>query len=188
MSSASPTAPNPVASRPPATQPGSAWAAAANGLVAGLLTVGLSTLTAAVLGWLGVAGGQAAPVAAVSSAFIDRTPPWLKDLAIAAFGTNDKRALLVGVVFVLAVLCAVIGILARSRLTAPTMPGSPPPTTADRSSAWPPSSRVRMRHSLTLFQRCSERPRVCGSSAAAPARRTRWAPTTRRDASCWVQR
>ncbi|WP_353507713.1 molybdopterin-dependent oxidoreductase [Intrasporangium sp.] len=118
MSSASPTARNPVASRPPATQPVPAWAAAAHGLVAGLLTVGLSTLIAAILGWLGGTSGQAAPIAAVSSAFIDRTPPWLKDLAISAFGTNDKRALLVGVVIVLAVLCAVIGILARTRLTA----------------------------------------------------------------------
>ncbi|HEX6054425.1 MAG TPA: molybdopterin-dependent oxidoreductase [Intrasporangium sp.] len=118
MTSTSPTARNPVASRPPATQPGSAWAAAAHGLVAGLLTVGLSTLIAALIGGLGGTGGQAAPVAAVSSAFIDRTPPWLKDLAIALFGTNDKRALLVGVVIVLAVLCAVIGVLARTRLTA----------------------------------------------------------------------
>lgn len=118
MSSTSRTAGDPVASGPTATQPGSALACAANGLVAGLLTVGLSTLIAALLEWLGGTGGQAGPIAAVSSAFVDRTPPWLKDLAIAAFGTNDKRALLVGVVVVLAVLCALIGVLARTRLTA----------------------------------------------------------------------
>ncbi|MDV3222387.1 molybdopterin-dependent oxidoreductase [Intrasporangium sp.] len=92
--------------------------AVANGLVAGLLTVGLGTLLAALLEGIGGAGGQPAPVAAVSSAFIDRTPSWLKDVAIAAFGTNDKRALLIGVVVVLAVLCALIGHLARTRLTA----------------------------------------------------------------------
>ena len=118
MTSTSPTAGDPVASTPTAAQPGSALADAANGLVAGLLTVGLSTLVAALLEGVGRTGGQAAPIAAVSSAFVDRTPPWLKDLAIAAFGTNDKRALLVGVVVVLAALCALIGVLARTRLTA----------------------------------------------------------------------
>jgi DMSO/TMAO reductase YedYZ molybdopterin-dependent catalytic subunit/uncharacterized MnhB-related membrane protein len=89
-----------------------------NGLVAGLLTVGLGTLAAAGLEAVGASSGQPAPVAAVSGAFIDRTPPWLKDFAVSAFGTNDKRALLLGTVLVLAVACALIGLLARTRLTA----------------------------------------------------------------------
>lgn len=89
--------------------------AVAAGLVAGLLTVGLGTLVGGVLDRLGVSGGQPAPVAAVGSAFIDLTPAWLKDLAIAAFGTNDKRALLVGTVVVLAVVCAGVGLVARRR-------------------------------------------------------------------------
>ena len=58
-----------------------------------------ATLIAALVG-LGGTGGQPAPIAAVSSAFIDRTPPWLKDLAVAPSAPNDKRALLVGVVIV----------------------------------------------------------------------------------------
>ncbi len=90
---------------------------ALTGLVAGLLTIGVATLGAALLEGLGASSGQPAPVAAVSSAFIDRTPPWLKDFAIATFGTNDKRALLIGTIVVLAVLCAVIGVLARRRPT-----------------------------------------------------------------------
>ncbi|HET7399015.1 MAG TPA: molybdopterin-dependent oxidoreductase [Intrasporangium sp.] len=94
----------------------SQWPAAVDGLVAGVLTVGLATLLGAVLDRLGLAGGQPAPVAAVGGAFIDRTPPWLKDLAIAAFGTNDKRALLVGTVVLLAVVCAGVGLLAGRRL------------------------------------------------------------------------
>ncbi|HET7801005.1 MAG TPA: molybdopterin-dependent oxidoreductase [Humibacillus xanthopallidus] len=93
------------------------WVGAVDGLVAGLLTVGLGTLLAALLTAVGAAGGQPAPVAAVSGAFIDRTPAWLKDFAIGTFGTNDKRALLVGTVVVLALVCAAIGVIARHRLT-----------------------------------------------------------------------
>lgn len=100
--------------RPPAPRTTAWWAAV--GLVSGLLTVGVATLLAGALDRLGLSGGQAAPVAAVGGAFIDRTPAWLKDLAIAAFGTNDKRALLIGTVVVLAVACALVGVLARRRL------------------------------------------------------------------------
>lgn len=92
------------------------WVGAVDGVVAGLLTVGLGTLFAAGLEAFGLAGGQPAPIAAVSEAFIDRTPPWLKDVAIAAFGTNDKRALLIGTVVVLAALCALVGLVARRRM------------------------------------------------------------------------
>ena len=108
----------------PATRPETApsarvpvWWGALDGVVAGLLTVGLATLVAAVVTGLGWSSGQPAPVAAVSEAFIDRTPPWLKNFAVSAFGTNDKRALLIGVVVVLTLLCAGIGILAHRRLT-----------------------------------------------------------------------
>jgi hypothetical protein len=101
-----------------AAPPPTRGSAAAGGLVAGLLTVGVGTLLGGVLDRLGLSGGQSAPVAAVGSAFIDLTPAWLKDLAIAAFGTNDKRALIVGTVVVLAVVCAGLGLLARRRLPA----------------------------------------------------------------------
>ncbi|HWS57355.1 MAG TPA: molybdopterin-dependent oxidoreductase [Actinotalea sp.] len=55
----------------------------------------------------------ASPLGAVGDAFIDLTPRWLKDAAIAAFGVNDKAALLVGMVVVIAVLAAATGVLAR---------------------------------------------------------------------------
>ncbi|MGO4603627.1 molybdopterin-dependent oxidoreductase [Terrabacter sp. 2YAF2] len=110
----------------PATRPGTApqqpvrplWWGALDGVVAGLLTVGLATLAASVLTAVGQSSGQPAPIAAVGGAFIDRTPPWLKDFAVTTFGTNDKRALLVGTVLMLALACAAIGVLASRRLVA----------------------------------------------------------------------
>ena len=110
----------------PATRPETApqqparplWWGALDGVVAGLLTVGLATLAASLLTAVGQSSGQPAPIAAVSGAFIDRTPPWLKDFAVTTFGTNDKRALLVGTVLVLALACAAIGVLASRRLVA----------------------------------------------------------------------
>ena len=116
MSSTSP--PRGSAAPHPSARTGGRALAAARGLVSGLLTVGLATLLAALMQQVGATSGQPAPIAAVSGAFIDRTPAWLKDLAIAAFGTNDKRALLVGVVLVLTMGCLLIGVLAtrRSRL------------------------------------------------------------------------
>lgn len=110
----------------PATRPETApepqarplWWGALDGVVAGLLTVGVATLVASALTAVGQSSGQPAPIAAVGGAFIDRTPPWLKDFAVSTFGTNDKRALLVGTVVVLAVACAAIGVLAARRLVA----------------------------------------------------------------------
>lgn len=95
----------------------SGWSGAWTGLVAGLLTVGVGTLLGGLLDRTGLSGGQPAPVAAVGSAFIDLTPAWLKDLAIATFGTNDKRALLVGTVVVLILACAGVGLVARRRMS-----------------------------------------------------------------------
>ncbi|WP_347353070.1 molybdopterin-dependent oxidoreductase [Intrasporangium sp.] len=84
---------------------------AVDGIVAGLLTTGIATLLAALMTVVGATDGQPSPVAAVAGAFIDRTPPWLKDLAVSTFGTHDKLALLVGVIVVLTVTCAVVGVL-----------------------------------------------------------------------------
>ena len=95
----------------------SALLAALDGIVAGTLAIGSATLLAGIVTVLGLAGGQPSPVAAVAAAFIDRTPPWLKDFAIATFGTHDKLALLVGTLVVLAAVCAVVGLLSRWRAT-----------------------------------------------------------------------
>lgn len=85
------------------------------GIVAGLLAVGAGTLLGGLFDWVGLSGGQPSPFAAVGEAVIDLTPAWLKDLAISSFGTNDKRALLVGTAVLLAGLCALIGLLRESR-------------------------------------------------------------------------
>ncbi|MEO7131193.1 MAG: molybdopterin-dependent oxidoreductase [Dermatophilaceae bacterium] len=94
------------------------WIGAVDGMVAGLLTIGVGTILAGGAEQLGLTGGQPAPIAAVAGAFIDRTPPWLKDFAVSTFGTNDKRALLIGTLVVLALVCAALGLLARTRITA----------------------------------------------------------------------
>lgn len=52
------------------------------------------------------------PLFTVGDRFISITPAWLKDFAIATFGTNDKIALLVGIGIFLAVFSAVVGIVA----------------------------------------------------------------------------
>ena len=55
------------------------------------------------------------PLVAVGAAFVDATPGWLKDAAVAAFGTADKLVLGVGEAIVLAALAAVAGVAARRR-------------------------------------------------------------------------
>ncbi len=58
---------------------------------------------------------RAAPLLALGSTFIDFTPPWLKDFAIATFGTNDKAALFVGMGLTIAALACVLGVVAYRR-------------------------------------------------------------------------
>lgn len=69
---------------------------------------------------LGVAAGhavssvtspQASPVVAVGGAVIDRVPTWLKEFAVATFGTADKAVLIGSVLLVLALFSAGIGVL-----------------------------------------------------------------------------
>jgi DMSO/TMAO reductase YedYZ molybdopterin-dependent catalytic subunit len=88
--------------------------AALAGLLAGAFDVAAGELVAAVLQWSGVKG-TGSPVLAIGAAFVDRTPPWLKDFATSTFGTADKTVLLVGIAVVLAVLSAAIGVLAARR-------------------------------------------------------------------------
>ncbi|MEP7193929.1 MAG: molybdopterin-dependent oxidoreductase [Actinomycetota bacterium] len=94
------------------------WWSAAVGVVAGVFTVGVATLLAAVMTSTGLAGGTPSPLFAVGGAFVDRTPPWLKDFAIATFGTHDKMALIAGMGLFLTAACAVIGIVGARRRTA----------------------------------------------------------------------
>jgi len=55
---------------------------------------------------------RATPVIALGSTFIDFTPSWLKDFAIATFGTNDKVALFVGMAVTILLLACVLGVVA----------------------------------------------------------------------------
>jgi DMSO/TMAO reductase YedYZ molybdopterin-dependent catalytic subunit len=84
----------------------SRWAAGGCiGLLSAATALGIGHLVAAVL------TPAASPLLAVSSAFIDITPEWLKSFAIATFGSDDKVALLVGVALTLAVIAVGIGLL-----------------------------------------------------------------------------
>ena len=88
------------------------------GIVAGALTLGVATLLAALMTRTGLAAGTPSPVIAVGGAFVDRTPPWLKNFAVSTFGTNDKLALFVSMALVLTAVCAVIGVVGARRHTA----------------------------------------------------------------------
>ena len=72
------------------------------GLVSGGIAVTIGMLVAAL-------GEVASPIDAVGSSFIDRTPPWLKTLAIYLFGTDNKTALRVGIVILLATIAYIAG-------------------------------------------------------------------------------
>ena len=93
------------------------WSASV-GVVAGVFTVGVATLLAALMAGAGLASGTPSPLVAVGDAFVDRTPPWLKNFAVGTFGTHDKVALFVGMALFLILVCAVIGIVGARRPTA----------------------------------------------------------------------
>ena len=79
-------------------------------MLAAAVAMGVGQLAA------GLTVAQSSPVLAVGQAAIDLTPLPVKDFAISTFGVNDKNALLVGILVVLAAFAAVIGILAVRRL------------------------------------------------------------------------
>ncbi|MEO7058442.1 MAG: molybdopterin-dependent oxidoreductase, partial [Lapillicoccus sp.] len=108
---ATPPRPSPADSR------AGRWWAVLDGLLAGGLAIAVATFLGGAMSFLGMSTGTPSPIAAIGGAFIDRTPPWLKTFAIATFGTHDKTALLTGMVVVLILLCAGVGVLARTRLT-----------------------------------------------------------------------
>jgi DMSO/TMAO reductase YedYZ molybdopterin-dependent catalytic subunit len=100
---------------PPAEAPTSAsssahvWAGIVVGLVCAGVAIGVAQLVA------GIMDPSTAPIVAVGSAAIDATPEWLKSFAIRTFGSNDKTVLLAGIVVVLAIVAALIGIAAIRR-------------------------------------------------------------------------
>lgn len=82
------------------------WAAALIGLVTGAVAVGISLLVA------GVVKASAFPVLAVGNATVDLAPAGAKEFAIRTFGENDKNVLVAGILVVLTVIAAALGLLA----------------------------------------------------------------------------
>ncbi|WP_286958573.1 MULTISPECIES: molybdopterin-dependent oxidoreductase [Arsenicicoccus] len=82
------------------------------GLASGAVTVGVAELLAGFAQRATWSSGTPSPIDAVGGAFVDRTPPWLKDFAVATFGTNDKAVLYAGIAVTLVVLACGIGLLA----------------------------------------------------------------------------
>jgi hypothetical protein len=76
------------------------------GFLAAALAIGVANLAAAFV------RPQASPIIAVGGAFIDRTPPALKNFAVAKFGENDKNMLLLGMYVTIALLAVFIGMIA----------------------------------------------------------------------------
>ncbi|MFJ8728730.1 molybdopterin-dependent oxidoreductase [Streptomyces bauhiniae] len=82
---------------------------ALSGVLAGFAALAVAELVAA-----GVRP-QASPVVVVGGASVDQTPAAVKDWAIRNFGTNDKLALQLGILVVLALLALGLGALAVRR-------------------------------------------------------------------------
>ena len=88
-----------------------ALAGAVTGVLAAAVAIGAAQLAA------GLTVPQSSPVLAVGQAAIDLTPPPVKNFAISAFGANDKTVLVGGILVVLALYAAVVGMVAVRRLT-----------------------------------------------------------------------
>ena len=84
------------------------------GAVAGVLAAAVAIGAAQFVA--GLTAPASSPVLAVGQAAIDLTPLPVKDFAISAFGTADKTVLLGGILVVLALYAAVVGIVAVRRL------------------------------------------------------------------------
>ncbi len=83
---------------------------AISGVLAAGAALGVGQLVA------GLTGASGSPVVAVGELQIDFTPPWLKNFAINEFGSDDKLVLVCGILAVLAVFAAVIGVAATRRM------------------------------------------------------------------------
>jgi DMSO/TMAO reductase YedYZ molybdopterin-dependent catalytic subunit len=84
------------------------------GALAGVLAAGAALGVGQLVA--GLTGASGSPVVAVGQLQIDFTPPWLKNFAINEFGSHDKQVLVGGILVVLAVFAALIGMAATRRL------------------------------------------------------------------------
>jgi DMSO/TMAO reductase YedYZ molybdopterin-dependent catalytic subunit len=79
-------------------------------LITAAVALGVAQLVA------GIISAQSSPVVAVGEASIGLTPAPVKNFAISAFGSHDKTVLVAGILVVLAVFAAAIGVAAMRRL------------------------------------------------------------------------
>ncbi|MFF5072242.1 sulfite oxidase [Micromonospora olivasterospora] len=86
--------------------------AALAGVVAAAVAIGAAEPVAV------LTGPRSAPLVAVGGLVVDTVPEPVKQFGIAAFGTYDKTALLVGTALLLAACAALFGVLAARRLGA----------------------------------------------------------------------
>ncbi|MEU6986637.1 molybdopterin-dependent oxidoreductase [Streptomyces sp. NPDC046324] len=87
--------------------------AALGGVLSGYVALAVADLVA---GWV---RPEAGPVTAVGDVLVDRTPTAVEQWAIRTFGESDKAVLLLGILLVLALIAAALGLLAlRRRLAA----------------------------------------------------------------------
>ncbi|MGH9044233.1 MAG: molybdopterin-dependent oxidoreductase [Acidimicrobiales bacterium] len=86
------------------------WYGLVAGVLAGAAAVGAGQLAA------GIVGPLSSPIAQVGQLQIAIAPQWLETFAIRTFGPNDKRALVVGIMVILGLIAAGLGILALHRL------------------------------------------------------------------------
>jgi DMSO/TMAO reductase YedYZ molybdopterin-dependent catalytic subunit len=91
----------------PAEPPPAPAVSSLDGALAGVVAAGVALAAGELV--CGIGGSQPSLVTAVGTQFIDRFAASLKDLAIALFGTNDKVALIIGIVVVALALGAVLG-------------------------------------------------------------------------------
>src|SRR6188472_3354420 len=87
----------------------SPWRRRLRGAVAGIVATALALGVAELVASAG--RSLRSPVVDVGSRVIDGAPRWLKEFAIANFGTNDKVALILGIATVLFGYAVLIGIL-----------------------------------------------------------------------------
>jgi DMSO/TMAO reductase YedYZ molybdopterin-dependent catalytic subunit len=85
----------------------------AAGALVGVLTAGLGLAVGQLVSIF--VGGESAPVVAVGQTVVMFSPEWLKSFAIRHFGSYDKLVLIAGVVVVLGVASALLGMVSLRR-------------------------------------------------------------------------
>lgn len=73
------------------------------------VALGVANLTA------GFNGGWRPPVVTIGESVVDRVPSWVKTFAVRTFGSNDKFALQIGTLAILAVFAMLIGVVGPRR-------------------------------------------------------------------------